>query len=107
MDFLCRRGIESAQNAMKIVRTAAGYAFARTLAQLVRALRTWEKSVEQGAQVQSSSTHDDRQMAAGLNLLQHLPRPPRIFPGSDVICRCNAIQQVMHGAVSFVACRLG
>ena len=47
---------------MKIVGTAAGCPFAQSLAQFFRALRAGKKSIEQGAQVKSSSAHDDRQM---------------------------------------------
>ena len=86
---------------MKIIRAAAGRAFAQSLAQLFRALRAGEKSFEQGAQVQSGSAHDDRQMAARLDLLEHLPRLARIFAGRDVVRGLDAIEQMMRGAGSF------
>src|ERR1019366_1592430 len=74
MNLLRRGVIQAPQNAMKINGAAALCSFAQPLAQFFRALGAGEKSFEQGAQVESGSAHNNRQMAARLDFLQHLPR---------------------------------
>ena len=66
MNLLSGGAIEAAQNAMKIIGAAACRQFAQSLAQFFRTLRAGEKSFEQGAQVESSSAYQNRQMIRAL-----------------------------------------
>ena len=60
VDLLRGCAIEATQNAVKITGAAAFGSFAQPLAQFFRTLRTGEKSFEQGTQVESGSTHNNR-----------------------------------------------
>ena len=51
--------IETAEDTVKIAGAAALCSFAQSLAQYFRALRAGEKSLQQGAQVESSSADED------------------------------------------------
>ncbi len=86
---------------MKITGAAAFHSFAQSPAQFFRPLRAGKKSFEQGAQVESGSSHKDGQMAARFDLLQHLPRLAGVFAGCDVVGGYDAIEQMMRSSGKF------
>src|SRR5207302_10834600 len=92
---------------MKIVGTAGGGPLAQSFAQFFGTLRAGKESFEQRAQVQSGSSHYDRQMAVRFDLLKHLPRLAGVFAGCDVAGGRGTIDQVMWDAVSLESGRLG
>src|SRR5580700_9049579 len=107
MNLLSGRAIESPQNAMEITRPASLDSFTQTLAQFFRPLWAKKKSFEQSAQVESSSAHNDRQVSALLNLIEHLPCLARVFARCNVAGRRDAINQMMRRTHSFRCTRLG
>src|SRR6202521_4002804 len=89
---------------------------AQSVAQLFGPLRTWKKSFEQRAKIESGSSADDGQVSALLALMQDAlapnalaqnyiapnylaqnpPRLARIFSGANVGERIHAIEEVMR-----------
>ena len=96
MNFLGSGAIQALQNAMQIIRAACCCALSQALSQFFGALRAGEKSFEQGAEVESGSAHQNRQMAAHFDLIKHLPRLAGIFAGRDMARGRDAIEQVMR-----------
>ncbi len=76
-------------------------AVAQAVAQVFRPLRTREKSFDESAEIESSSSADDGQVSSPLNfaqndLAQNLPRLASIFSSTDAGERIHTIQQVMR-----------
>src|ERR1700683_385796 len=101
MNLLRSSAIQAAQNPMKVIGAACVRTFSQPLPQFFRALRAGEKSFEQGAQVESGSSHQDRQVSPRFDLVKHLPRLAGVVAGSDMAGGRDAIEQVMPSTGPF------
>src|SRR5438270_2953084 len=101
MNFLSRNRIETRENPVQIVRTAAGSPFPQPLAQFLGALRARKQSFEQGAQIKASPPNDNRKMMASSDFRQHLPGLTRVLSRSDFLRRMDVVQEVVRDLGSF------
>src|ERR1700688_3953859 len=92
MDFLSSSAVKTLKNSMQMIRTASRGALAQALAQFLRTLRTWKKSFQKRAQVQSNASNHDGQVAPLVDFPQHLPCLAGIFSSGHVLGGINAIE---------------
>src|SRR5438477_6131248 len=99
--------VQAPQDGVKVGRTFLPAALAQSRAQLFGALRSSKQAIEQRAQVEPSTTHDNGQASAILDFSEDLPRLAGIVAGSHVVGGGSYIQQVMRYARAFWSAGFG
>jgi hypothetical protein len=102
----CGDWIESVQYAMKMRRSSAGLNCPQSRSENIRTLRAREQALQQRAQVQTGSTHYDRQLASMCDVVDSCSRLPCVFAGGERLFRLRQVKQVMRNEPALLVSRL-
>ena len=100
MDLCGGLGIETAQDAVQVIRAIFFYALTQPFAQFFRTLGTGKETIQQSAKIEPSTSNHNRQVPTGFNFGKSLPRQTRILARGNVACGVYKIEQMMRNAGS-------
>lgn len=93
-------GVQSPQEAVKVLSPPPPGNFRQPRAQFFRALRALEKTLEQRPEIEPRPAHDNRQPAALADLCKHARRFPAVVARREDFAGFDHIKQVMRDASS-------
>src|ERR1700690_82638 len=82
---------------MQVVRAISFDPLTQPVAQFFRTLRTGEKTVQQGAKIESGAANHNGQVSSRLDFRQRLSCQTRILAGGDVAGGIDNVEQMMRG----------